>query len=94
MLSTLKRIRDERAESVLTETYLNHAIKTGECISLLENGTVCDDEDAKAPEDPNIAELIDKIPEDDTDAEVIARIVGAEGDVDVESLIEPAIDMA
>lgn len=93
MLSTLKRIRDERADAVLTETYFNYAVKTGEALTLLEGGPLCDDGADPAIEDPAIADIIDKIPEDDTDAEVISRILGAEGDIDVEDLLTPAIDL-
>lgn len=91
MLSTLRRISEERAEAVLTETYLDYAVKNNEALTLLEGGSLCEDD--CGVEDPAIADIIDKIPEDDTDAEVIARIVNAEGDEDVEGLIAPAYDL-
>ena len=91
MLNTIKRICEERAEAVLTETYFDYAMKTDEALTLLENGPLCGED--CAVEDPAIADIIDKIPEDNTDTEVIARIVNAEGDADVEGLIAPAYDL-
>lgn len=83
MLGTLRRISEERADAVLTEAYIDNALKLDETMSLLEEGTEIN------MEDPIIADIIEKLPEDNTTDEVIARIVDAEGDPDVNSLIMP-----
>lgn len=85
MLSTLKRIREERADAVLTETYIEHSLRTDEMLTLLEGGD-CNKGNC---EDPVIADIIDKLPEDDTTEEVIARIVNAEGDPEISDFITP-----